>query len=118
MRIEVRSERDSVAKDVQIYAEYRVFSVLHRFGPGIELILVNVNESGRGDETTGAECEIDVRLVDGGHAHIASAGSHAAVAIDSAVQQLARALALKMDCPPEGHAEAGIGTHKTRPKHR
>src|SRR5690242_21705671 len=83
MRIEVRSERDSVAKEVQIYAEYRVFSVLHRFAPGIELILVNVNESGRGDETTGAECEIDVRLVDGGHAHIASAGSHAAVAIDS-----------------------------------
>jgi hypothetical protein len=26
-RIDVRSERDSVAKDVQIYAEYRVFSV-------------------------------------------------------------------------------------------
>lgn len=117
MRIEVRSECDSVAKDVKIYAEYRVFSVLHRSARGIELIIVNVNESARAGEITGADCEIDVRLLAGEQVHVESTGSHAAVAIDGAVQRLARDLAVKMDRPYEGHAEAGAGGHKTRSKH-
>lgn len=117
MRIEVRSERDSVAKDIRTYAEYRVFSVLYRFARGIELIMVNVNESARAGETTGSDCEIDVRLLDGEQLHIGATGSHAAVAIDGAVQRLARALALKMDNPHESHVERGVGGLKTRRKH-
>ena len=117
MRIEVRSGGDSVARDVQIYAEYHVFSVLHRFAPGIELIIVNVNASARGGETIGAECEIDVRVLDGELLHIVASAPHAAAAIDGAVQRLARALALTMDGPHEHHVATSVGGHKTRPKH-
>ena len=117
MRIEVRSGRDSVAKDIQIYAEYHVFSVLYRFAPGIELIMVNVNESARGGQTAGADCEIDVRVLDGELLHIGASGPHAAAAIDGAVQRLARALALTMDGPHARHVETGVGGHKTRVKH-
>jgi len=118
MRIDVRSERDSVAKDVQIYAEYRVFSVLQRFASGIDLIIVDVNESAEGHNIPKAQCTVDVRLIVGGQIQISSTGSHAAVAIDGAVQRLVRALALKLNRPFERRAEAGVCGHNTRPKHR
>lgn len=112
MRIEVGSRSDSVARDVQIYAEYHVFSVLHRFAPAIELIIVNVNASAGGAETIGADCEIDVRLLDGELLHIGASGPHAAAAIDGAVQRLAGALAVTMDGRHERHLETGVGGHK------
>ena len=93
MRIEVRSGNTSLNKEMQTYAEYRVFVAIQRFASHIESIAIDVREVSP-EQGRGAECDITVRLLGAGVVHMRSKGAHPAAAVDRAATQLECEMAL------------------------
>lgn len=114
MRIEVHSGDGSLTRELQVYAEYRVFVALQQFAPHIDLVAVDARDSAQPRESQGASCEVSVRLLPAGHVLLRSRGRHAAAAIDAAASQLARAIEAEMAEPAcEPNSESGLDRRRT-----
>lgn len=100
MRMEIKSENDSVTKQLQVYAEYRVFSAIGRLASRIESMTVHVQGNLAMVSGTGATCVITARLSPAGSVRIRSTGPHPAAVIDRATKRVARAIAKKLSERP------------------
>lgn len=100
MRMEISSESGSVTRDLQVYAEYRVFSAIGPLAARIESIAVHVRDNAAIAPGTGATCAITVQLSAAGRVRTQCTGPHPAAAIDRAAERVVRAISTKLSNRP------------------
>jgi ribosome-associated translation inhibitor RaiA len=105
MHIEVSSETGSVTKELQVYAEYRLFSAVGRLASRIESITVHVRDNDTVVSGAGATCAITAQLSPAGCVQTRCTGPHPAAAIDRATERVARAIATKLSNRPLRRAQ-------------
>ena len=96
MHIEISSETGSITKELQVYAEYRLFAAVGPLASRIESITVDVRENDTMASAAGATCTIAAQLSSADCVRTRCTGPHPAAAIDRATKRIARAIATKL----------------------